>query len=493
MFKRGKCGLLISIYILTTWIGLFAVPAFADQADPIASDAATRPAAAALQALDESFMLAGRFKSHLPVAVIGEDGSLSFHQPGEALTPQNIAAGSGPRIQASANWTEEIDGAPDREKKDYTLKLPADGAEDLTESLFDAPVYDEWTLLGNMYDKSLMRNYLALSIARELDPAVPLARFVEVFLFESGNYLYQGVYLLVAPALTEQYHMQRGKYWDADSAELDTFSQRNNILAEGLYVPTLYALDTVDFNALERVVDNAEASIFSGDYNVFSMYDRYLDLTRVYDHYLIYELFGNYGMAHLPHYIFDPKTNTYGPSTLANFEFSLDNDREEPFDLSKIAIEELPYYSSLIKSINFVDGLRDRYRLLYQGSLNSSALSERIDRAVHELGDGQLRDWARWQNIYSGETMYTLISDEEEPLDDTLPSRDRNTYSYEQEIIKLKYTLREHGESTFEGIYALYGQEKMTGNDAPYVKNTWLFIAFIFIIFLAIRFVRRRT
>lgn len=457
---------------------------------------AEKPANPAFAYLDpeRAYHLIDGFSSHLPVAVVGADGSLTFFMPGEAITRSKIDAEASAAVMTTTEWSEKnVRGRPNRDKKDYSLDISQQALPALTQALWDGtPVHDRWALLGNMYDKSLMRNYLALTLARELDDAVDLVRFCEVFEATPQGYSYQGVYTLTAPPVTEEYHMQRGDYWDEDSIALDTFATRQGILAEGLYVPALYALEDAPLAEMERVADATEASVFSGDYNAFSMFDRYLDLQKMYDHYILYELFGNEDMAHLPRYTYDPQKRLIGPLLLANFEFALDNDQTRPLELHRIGIEGLPYYSSLIKSINFVNGLSERYRALAQGMLGINALETRIDGVIDVLADARLRDWARWAAAYTGPNMYTLYPAEENPLGDALPPLERNTYDYDQEIIKLKFTLREHGQYIFAGIGGLYGQEKMTGNDAPYVRNSWLYIAFVLLIIASVRFVRRR-
>ncbi|MES2795759.1 MAG: CotH kinase family protein [Bacteroidota bacterium] len=60
-------------------------------------------------------------------------------------------------------------------------------------SLLDLPSENDWILLGTYADKSLMRDYLAHFMSRQIGEYSPRAKYVEVI----KNEVYQGVYLLI--------------------------------------------------------------------------------------------------------------------------------------------------------------------------------------------------------------------------------------------------------------------------------------------------------
>lgn len=448
----------------------------------------------ALSHLDDELYLVDGFSSHLPVVVIEQEGTASLYAENQPLDAATLATGSAQKATYTEQWSPDATaGIPARDKTDYTLEFSGEALDSWTGALWDSTVQNGWFLLGGLYDKSLMRNYLALSLAAELDIAAYEVRYCEVFAATEGGYEYRGVYLLAASLPTGAQHIQRGgNYWDADSTPLDTYAIRQGMVAEGLYVPSLYSMDEESLNAMEQRLDRAERTIYSADYNEFSRYEDYLDMTKLYDYFILYELFGNYSAGHLPQYLYNAQTGKLWPVVLADFEYSLDNEQARPLDVYDIEMTHTPYYEPLTKSTHFVNGLMDRYRLLAQDILKSGSLSNRIDEAAALLGEAQLRDWQRWQDVYNGADMYSLDPLESEP-GSALPNMNRNTYSYEQEINKLKFTLREHGNYMFEGMSELYQQDNMVGSDASYVLNTWLLVVFLVIVFASVRFVRYRT
>jgi hypothetical protein len=166
----------------------------------------------------------------------------------------------------AALWSESPSpGKPKRIKIDYELEIAPEDLPEMGDAVWDAPVYGQWYLLGGMYDKSLLRNYLALTLANEMGSAGYLVQYCELFTEIDGKMQYQGVYLIAAPQETTNYHFQRGNYWDEDSVPLNTYATERGLLNEGLYVCSINGLDEARFNQLREGVNSAEQSIYSWD------------------------------------------------------------------------------------------------------------------------------------------------------------------------------------------------------------------------------------
>lgn len=447
----------------------------------------------AVEYLDEDFYAKPGFQSTLPVLVLGRDEKVDFY-----LENGTLDQGSDYQAAYHPEPDDTDDSEEDREKADYRLSFSANTHTALGENFWQEPVTNEWYLLGNMHDKSLLRNYLALSLAGEMHEDVSKVQHCEVFLEDAGGLRYQGVYLMVAPAETKRVSLHRGSTKQQGSTALDTYAERDGFLEEGLFITsdTSQSVEADVARQIEQGIDTAERSIYAADYNDFSRYVNYIDTEKLYDYFLLYELFGNYGDVYIASYAYDLDSNLLWPKVTADFEDALDNAQLDPMDSLDVRLMDAPYYMALVKNTNFINGLIERYKLLCQTVMKSSELEERVDRAVEQLGSAQKRDWFRWEAAYNGVDMYWLdpvgISDA-----DTAATRDeppdRNTYSYEQEINKLKYILREHGQYLFLGMSTLYDQDNMIGDDAPYVRNTWMFLVFLIIFVVSIRIVRHRT
>jgi len=77
-------------------------------------------------------------------------------------------------------------------KKSYSIETRSRSGENRNVSLLGMPKDDDWVLIGNYEDLSLLRNFIVYSTARWLGRYAPRTRLVEV----GVNGSYEGVYLL---------------------------------------------------------------------------------------------------------------------------------------------------------------------------------------------------------------------------------------------------------------------------------------------------------
>lgn len=477
------------IAILLLFCIVFAATASAE--DTHTDQGWVDPVIEATAFLDEDFHAVEGFSSHLPLVVLERNGTANLFYSDGTDTFYSVSASPSTR----GKWAvqQELNAFAEREKLNYHLTFAEGGYEELASILWDRPVTSQWQLLGSMHDKSLLRNYLALTLAAELYDDVYRVQYCEVLVHDNADYLYQGVYLLVAPPADGYQRVQRDLFStvvdpQVHGQEVSTYAGRQGFLPP-LYVPLTDTV-TVDITQLEGGISEAESAVYSSDYNQFSKYERYFNMERTTDYYLLYELFGNYMGAMLGTYAYDANTNTFWPAFYSNFEYALDNVPWDPFDFQQVMMTERPYYPQLVQSSIFVQDLVDRYKALAKGILDSTKLEDRIDETVDYLGAAQTRDWQRWNSAYAGTKMYYLRPDE--GAEDGAVVLDRNTYTYEQEIVKLKFLLRRHGEYIVAGISELFTQEDMVGEDAYYVRNTLMAVIFFILAIASVVFVRRR-
>ena len=159
-------------------------------------------------------------------------------------------------------------------------------------------------------------------------------------------------------------------------------------------------------------------------------------------------------------------------------------------ELAEIPLAQTPFYADLIKSMDFVDTLKRRYKELASGSISANRLIDLIDSTVEYLGPAQARDWARWEYRYQYDPLTSL---EPYSTGGSEPARLRQTKSYEQEITKMKYVLREHSLQIAEAIPLLYSEKGMITKADNYERNTRLFVVFFAVFMLAIAFAKRQN
>ena len=391
------------------------------------------------------------------------------------------------KVQLLADWETE-----NREKHDYYIRLEDGSGQAQAHALLGLPANSEYWLLGSMYDKSLIRNYLGYTLAAEIMDAAPKVHYCEVLLQTEEGLLYQGVYLLI-----QRTYAETGVYIrriPEDTGGIPLYTQYTQTVS-GLGTLTIpfyeQELTDEDILSLTRDLSYIEDILASNDINRYLQYSNLIDEESFINYFIVNELLGNYDAILNTFYSWQNTSNHLlqaGP--VWSFERSLDNEVGASMILNEIPLAEAPFYADLIKSKSFVDALKSRYKELVNGSVSADRLIDLIDSTVEYLGPAQVRDWTRWENIYQYDPLLSLTPDHSDNPDN--PDRLRQTDSYEQEIMKLKYVLREHSQQIAEAIPTLYSGDNMITKKDNYVRNSSLFGIFFSIYLAAITFAKRQ-
>ena len=391
------------------------------------------------------------------------------------------------KIQMLADWETES-----REKHDYYIRLEDGSGQAQAHELLGLSAGSEYWLLGSMYDKSLIRNYLGYTLAAEIMDAAPKVHYCEVLLQTEEGLLYQGVYLLI-----QRTYAETGVYIrriPEDTGGIPLYTQYTQTVS-GLGTLTIpfyeQELTDEDILSLTRDLSYIEDILASNDINRYLQYSNLIDEESFINYFIVNELLGNYDAILNTFYSWQNTSNHLlqaGP--VWSFERSLDNEVGASMILNEIPLAEAPFYADLIKSKSFVDALKSRYKELVNGSVSADRLIDLIDSTVEYLGPAQVRDWTRWEHIYQYDPLLSLTPDHSDNPDN--PDRLRQTDSYEQEIMKLKYVLREHSQQIAEAIPTLYSGDNMITKKDNYVRNSSLFGIFFSIYLAAITFAKRQ-
>jgi len=499
-----KCYKRLCFFILCILIFVLAsVPVFAK--DDIQANASQ------VLYLEDNLYAAQEFSSHLPLVVIefkGKDDSDYVALESNWLEDEwfnnsviSVYDNTGgdenvlqyepnleviSKIQLLSDWETE-----NREKHDYYIRLEDSAGQAEAHELLGLPANSEYWLVGSMYDKSLIRNYLGYTLAAEIMDNVPKVQFCEVLLQTEEGFLYQGVYLLVERTYAETgVYIQRR---EEDYGGIPLYTQyTQNVSGLGSLVIPFYEQELTEEYILQLTQDLSyiEGILASAESTQFLQYKNLIDENSFINYFIANELLGNYDAALNTFYSYQNSNKQLlraGP--VWNFERSLDNEVDTGMELDQIPLAEAPFYADLVRSVDFLDALKDRYKELETGPLSAGNLMNLIDSAVEYLGPAQARDWARWEYVYQYDSLTTL-----EPYPSEVvgyPAMLRQTGSYEQEIVKIKYVLKEHSLQIPEAIPQLYSRDDLITKADNYKKNMLLFIAFFAIFMFSIALYRR--
>ena len=179
-----------------------------------------------LQGINEDFTVTAEFSSHLPIVVIDtggieppvntyfkkdhENSTNGIYVPIEGLDPyvegtiyvlekesgMNSLADE-PVLSSCIRIKRRGNTSMNYEKAQWMVKTITESGQYNEVDMLGMGAEHDWILNGSMYDKSMLRNYLAYSISSEILENTPDSRYCEVLLKDGNTYKYQGVYLMM--------------------------------------------------------------------------------------------------------------------------------------------------------------------------------------------------------------------------------------------------------------------------------------------------------
>lgn len=298
----------------------------------------------------------------------------------------------------STNLTGQIRGRGNSTwafpKKPYKIKLSSKS------SVMGMPSDKEWVLLANYSDKTLLRNMIALEMAKRLGmPWTPRYKVVEV----TVNNEYQGVYLL-----TEQVKVAKNRVdIDEDNDYLIEFDIRGDgdnwfsSMANDTYViksPKTVSPEQIDdiriyFSQIDQLLRGPDI-----DDPVIG-YSSYIDVDSFIDWYLVNEVLKNPDGADISSIFFTKKSGEklkMGP--IWDFDISLGNVYD--MDISPPQGWWIRWHSRwfyyLFTDYLFEQKVMNRYKVFAEKGIDKESLLTLIDQKAESIQLAQERNFAKW-------------------------------------------------------------------------------------------------
>jgi hypothetical protein len=198
-------------------------------------------------------------------------------------------------------------------QKPYGFETRTPSGANNNVALLGMPAENDWVLLSNYNDRSLMRNMISYKLFGEMGNYTPRAQLCEVMIDSS----YKGIYLLgekikqdanrvniaklttsdiSGDDLTGGYILQQN-YWDADNSFQSNYSPIDHPGFDVHFIyeyPDKNAILPVQKTYIAAFVDSLETALYSPDFsNPISGYRKYLDVKSFIDYFLVNELARN--------------------------------------------------------------------------------------------------------------------------------------------------------------------------------------------------------
>lgn len=331
------------------------------------------------------------------------------------------------------------------DKKQYRLRTLDPAGSPTAKNLLDLGSGNDWVLNVSFADKSLLRNFLALSATGVLREESPDVRYCEVLWKENDRYRYDGVYLMMESVSVGKTRVDLPKYaentenipalyrrdrYTVNDLMLENYAFRQN-RAEGrigVRYPNREVLSPHAQQQLTLQVDRLEESLNSSNLSKFYQYRNYVDVDSFVDYFLINEFFLNYDAGYNSTYFFTDYAGRIHMGPVWDFDQAMDNSSENAAQLDTTAFHSAPWFDQMLRDPLFTQQLEKRYHTLRKTLLSDESIIAYLDAIEDHLGPAVDWDWARWGYYYrvdahltrTGESCTTSWQEEVNRIQDTL-------------------------------------------------------------------------
>ncbi|MDD6679533.1 MAG: CotH kinase family protein [Firmicutes bacterium] len=435
--------------------------------------------------VENGYTVSSDFTTHLPLVILDLDegeppismriGDNGVFCPIEGVDPyvggtfSLIDNGTGvnkasdaPALSSLMNIKRRGNSSSQYPKAQWMVKFVTESGQDNDLDVLGMGAEHEWILNGSLMDKSMMRNYLAYSIASEFMPNTPDYYFCEVLLRENGVLRYQGVFLLgenikqgenrvdiqdyKMSSSVNSYLIRRDRY-DEDGIMLETYGRLNGYSTEyiGLIYPTKARVTENMISYVEQDISAIERILYSEDASVFATYPEVIDVDSFVDYFLLNEFLICYDAGNNSTYMYKDYAGKLCIGPVWDYDGATDNYWKEPVSVSDIAFQTKPWFDRLCQDKSFVQKIIDRYTELRRNVFSDAHITEKINEIISHLGGAEEREWLRWGEYYTAYYERHRLGLTDYVLEDGTVLH-RNAETFEEELYRIRTALFDHGD-----------------------------------------------
>lgn len=306
-------------------------------------------------------------------------------------------------------------------KKQYAVKLLDKKGNEKEESLLGMPKDSEWVFNAPFADKSLMRNYIALTTSSKIMGYASRVEFCEVFLvdnnsLEINDLNYQGVYMMIEKInrgedgvdITKtlnnmddtSFILAKDRQKPGD-AEVKSYGKEISLYTNGLNIVYPKKDLTPDkYGYIQKYISEFERMLYSDKFNDPVIgYKKYIDDNSFIDFYIINEFFKNTDAGIFSTYMYKDYEGKMKAGPVWDFNRSLGNHTEDigqPYDYRGFFMNQRPWFDRLMEDKIFADKVVNRYKELRKTYLSDEYLIGEINKTQKKLGKSVDRNFKRW-------------------------------------------------------------------------------------------------
>ncbi len=379
--------------------------------------------------------------SNLPIVVINtlgqtinQDEKINCSMEIKYNGPNNLTFLNGPSNVYNGTIGIEIRGASSSgyPQKPYGFETRTSAGANLNVSILGMPQENDWVLISNYNDRSMLKNLLAYKIFREMGHYSPRGELCEVIINDS----YQGIYLIgekikrdnnrvninslntneiSGDDLTGGYILQQN-YWNNDNSFQSNFSpiDHPNLDVHFIYeYPKPQDIVPQQKAYIASFVNSLETALYSPNFmDPVNGYRKYLDVPSFIDYFIVNEVSRN-NDGFKKSVFYHKNKNSLGGKLKAgpvwDFDWAWKNIAEcfivtnnggsgwaHQVNDCNPDNNSTGWYIRMLQDSTFANALRCRYEALRQTSLDTVQIFAYIDSMGVRLSEPQARHFQKW-------------------------------------------------------------------------------------------------
>jgi len=301
-------------------------------------------------------------------------------------------------------------------KQQYDIRLLADEGGPRSVDILGLGSATDWVLNISFIDKSLLRNYLAYTLAGRIMDHTPKVRYCEVFFRDGAVYRYRGLYLMIQavqvsesmvpltpydPHFAETAYLVRRDRYRPNDVMLDTEGTTGGWTPEfvGVIYPPKQTLTKASIDYITADINSFEAALVADDDASFLTYADHIDTDSFVDYFVFNEFLGNYDAGIHSVYAYKDLTGKLTLGPVWDFDRAIGNDYPNHFKTDSTAMHDAAWFKQILRDGAFVERVVNRYAGLRAGVLSDAGIEALVDTTVAAIHDAQVRDWNRWDYL----------------------------------------------------------------------------------------------
>lgn len=377
--------------------------------------------------------------SNLPIIVINTNGQTILDEPKITADMGIIYNGSGVRNNITDAFNHyngkigiEVRGQSSQmfPMKSYSIELRDNAGNSTDKSLFGLPKESDWVMYAPYTDKTLMRNFLAYTMSREMGHWASNCRYAEVIL--NGQYV--GIYVFMekikrnsgrvniskmattdisGDAVTGGYIFSIDKEADGwMSSFVPPYVYKNQFIQFSYVYPKITALVPEQQQYIKSYVDSFENALYHADEQPRkNEWRNFADEASFIDYLIVNEVSRNVDGYRLSAYFYKDR-NSKNRKIFAGPVWDYDlafrnanycngsNVAGWAYDFNKTCNEdywEIPFWwYKLTEDDAFRAGIRCRWKQLRQTTLSNTHLFSLIDSIANLTSEARARHFQKW-------------------------------------------------------------------------------------------------